>query len=819
MEHVLLLGAIAMIAIFHTDHVNRIKALTEEIKKLKDLLNSQGAVAEVKKEVTPVEKTRKPEELQPVKPEIILPKPEVKEVKPVMPDMNVITPQKQAMPTAQEVKKKEEVRVPPPAQPGWWERFKTNNPDLEKFIGENLISKIGVAILVLGIAYFVKYAIDKDWIHETARVAIGILCGGIVMGFAHRLRKRFKGFSSVLVAGAVAIFYFTITIAFQQYHIFGQTLAFAIMVVITAFSVFVSIGYDRIELAALSVVGGFAAPFMVSTGEGNYKVLFTYIIILDAGMLILASLRKWNLVTILAYVFTILLYGSWLSVAISKGGPVPYKGAFVFATGFYVIFLLMTGIHNVRKKSSFSVLELAILLSNTFFYYAAGMIVLSGYHPELKGVFTVILAMINLVIGWLLFKRFHADKKLVYLFLGLTLTFVTLAAPVQLKGNYITLFWAAESVLLVWLAQRTSVLAFRLSSAVVQVLMLVSLVMDWQNVYTLPAAEVPMLINKAFITGISSVIALFAVAWLLRREKESIKAWGAVISLTVFSAFLTWAAVVLLYFVGMFEVTYQGAQYLFSQNSSSALVAMYHLVYTTFVLHLLFRIKTSASTLLSTILSLVNVILFIFVASHAPYEELKEKLELMHGSSVAFALHYVSTACLVYTAWLFARASRTREEPLFAARRVLAWLISAFLVYIASNELLLHGVFFGTSPMQGAGNPYWMETFLHYDDVVRKVLKIGFPILWGLFAFSLLALGIKKPSKDLRILSLALLALTLIKLFTYDIRSVPEAGKIIAFIILGVLLLIMSFMYQKIKAIILEDEAKPQGENENETAR
>lgn len=814
METLLLLGIVTLIIIFHTEHSNRLKNLTNEVKKLKESLKTSDAGTSVKAEATPIEKPKKFEDR--------FVKPEVTPVTPILqpdkgPEKDKVVPHMQIQAAVSEQHKVKKLQVSPPTdRPNWWKRFKTNNPDLEKFIGENLISKIGIAILVLGIGYFVKYAIDKDWIHETARVAIGILCGGIVMAFAHRLRKRFKGFSSVLVAGAVATFYFTITIAFQQYHIFGQTVAFGIMVIITAFSIFVSIGYDRVELAALALVGGFAAPFMVSTGEGNYKVLFTYIIILDIGMLVLALWRKWNMVTILAYVFTLVLYGSWLGATLVRDVNVPYKGAFVFGTAFYIIFTLMTGIHNVRKKSNFSALEIAILLSNTFFYYGVGMLVLSDYHPELKGLFVIVLAMINLVLGRLLYKRFDADRKLVYLFVGLTLTFVTLAGPVQLDGNYITLFWAAESVLLVWLAQRTRMVSFRVASVVVQVLMLGSLVMDWQNVYVLPTEEVPVLLNKAFITGISSVLALFSVSLLLRREKENIRVWGALVNPTANGSILMWVAAGLLYFVGMFEVNYQCTQYLFSQNSVTAVATMYHLIFTTVVLHVLFRLKTSASIVIATMLSLVNVLLYFITATNVPYEELKEKIQLMHCSSVAFAVHYASTACLIFTALLFARAGATSENALHLANRSITWVISLFLVFVVSNELLLHGLFFGTEQMKQTGDMYWMEAFVHYDDVTSRVLKVGFPILWGLFAFSLLALGIKKSSKDLRIISLCLLAVTLAKLFIYDIRSVPEGGKIIAFIILGVLLLTMSFMYQKIKAIILQDEIKPVEKNENE---
>lgn len=212
----------------------------------------------------------------------------------------------------------------------WWTRFNKRNPDLEKFVGENLISKIGIAILVLGIAFFVKYAIDKDWINEYARVGIGILAGGIVLLFAHRLREKFKQFSSILVGGAIAIFYFTITIGFQEYKVFSQPVAFAIMIAITAFSVFISLAYNRQELAVLSLIGGFAAPFMVSTGDGNYKVLFSYLLILDAGMLVISFARNWKLVYVLSYIFTLVIYGGWFFQKVQGQMEAPYLGALIF---------------------------------------------------------------------------------------------------------------------------------------------------------------------------------------------------------------------------------------------------------------------------------------------------------------------------------------------------------------------------------------------------------------------------------------------------------------------------------------------------------
>lgn len=151
--------------------------------------------------------------------------------------------------------------------------------DYEKFIGENIANKIGIAVLVLGISFFIKYAIDKDWIHESGRVIIGLISGGILIGFAHYFRNQYRSFSSVLVGGGLSVFYFSIAFAFHQYHLISQTTAFISMVIISGLGVFLSLFYNRQELAILATIGGFITPFLVSTGQDNYSALFTYLCI------------------------------------------------------------------------------------------------------------------------------------------------------------------------------------------------------------------------------------------------------------------------------------------------------------------------------------------------------------------------------------------------------------------------------------------------------------------------------------------------------------------------------------------------------------
>ena len=256
--------------------------------------------------------------------------------------------------------------VPDVYKPTLLEKFLQNNPDIEKFIGENLINKIGIAILVLDIGYFVKFAIDQDCVSQIGRVFIGILAGGLLVGLAHRLQHTLPAFSSVLVGGGLSVLYFTIAIAFHEYQLFSQTAAFLIMVVITGFSILLSVSYNRVELAVLSLIGGFATPFMLSTGEGNYQVLFVYILILNIGILLLAYLKDWKIINWVAYVFTVILYGGWLTTKVLTGpANASYAGALFFGTVFFLVFFLMNIVNNLRNNTPFVATEISILLSNT----------------------------------------------------------------------------------------------------------------------------------------------------------------------------------------------------------------------------------------------------------------------------------------------------------------------------------------------------------------------------------------------------------------------------------------------------------------------
>lgn len=686
---------------------------------------------------------------------------------------------------------------PAPRKPGFFER----NPDLEKFIGENLANKIGIGVLVLGIGFFVKYAIDKEWISEIGRVLIGVLCGGLLLGVAHKMRKSFTAFSSVLVGGGIAVLYLTIAIAFHEYQIFSQTAAFVLMLLITGFAVILSLAYNRVELAVLSILGGFASPFMVSTGSGNYVVLFTYILILDVGMLVLAYYKKWNLVNIICYAFTILLVGAWLSTQYNDLEPVPIIGALIFVTLYYLVFFAMNIVNNIKERIPFKSIEISILLSNTFFYYGAGMVILDNPVAEnFKGLFTATLGIFNFVFAYLLYKNSRVDKTLVYLLIGLVLTFISLAAPVQLEGNYITLFWAAETVLVLWLSQKSGIRLMKLASVTLMLLMIISLVIDWFQIYGFYHEDkLRIILNKGYLTGLFSVASVAFTLVLLRNETRENKQL-----VTIYRLMLTLGGGLILYLSQFLELQYQLFEHGLDYHTQNIIIGAYNML---FILGVLLAerkwIKNSTVKFAFAAWGALAMILYISFY-HNETIIARDELVLSNGPVTGFVFHYLLLALTITVVILSLMKVRANHSFNASTGNAYSWVFVIFFVFLASSELdHLLVVSFGDS----------VESVNH---ILTQNHKIGFPILWGLASFVLIFMGLKTKKKHIRIVSLSLFLFTLLKLFIIDIRGISEGGKIAAFISLGVLLLVVSFMYQRLKRLLLADEAsgaQPNPEN------
>ncbi len=802
---VILIVVILMLVSLKSSLVNRIDAIAAELEALNSRLKKlseigtqpppQAKIIKPESESLPFEQwaPKSPDATPSIIPEStptaqpqplpVLPQPmeipAVTQLKPVADPTEIIT---QPVPP----KLPPPVVPPPPPRPGFFER----NPDLEKFIGENLVSKIGIAILVIAIAFFVKYAIDTGWIGEAGRVGIGLLCGGILVAIAHRLRASYAAFSSVLIGGGLAVFYFTIGLAYQQYHMFSQSVSFGIMVVITAFAVVLSMLYDRQEVAVIALIGGFSVPFIVSNGSGNYVALFTYLLLLNAGLLVIAYRKSWRILNLLAFIFTVILFGAWLGTLAYNVPTGTYRNGFLFATLFYLLFLAINIAHNVKQQKKFIASDFGIILANTSLYFGAGIYMIYAMKADhFIGLFSGAMGAFNLLLCFFLYRNKYVDKNVLYLLIGITLTFISLTIPLQLHGHFITLFWASECVLLYWLYQRSRIPLTHLTAHVVWVLMLISLLMDW-DVYSNGGARLTVIFNSGFITTLFAAIASYLLYFLhrkamLREEKDPLS-----LPRQLFLA----ASIVLLYLAGALEISVQFA----ARYPGSDLKLLYTLAYAyafVLVLYALSRRQKLEAINRKIWLALLPLMILVYlIASPVQFDILENLLGMKRGSY--FIVHWIGAALAGIILYRAIRELRQLNAPEAGIVTIATWAAAAITVTFVSVELhlLMTQLFY-----KNAASLY---------SIHHVFIRAGLPIIWGLCSFAFMWLGMKHKYRPLRIISLTLFSITLVKLFIFDIQNIPVAGKIAAFFCLGVLLLVVSFMYQRLKKIIVEDERK-----------
>ena len=240
--------------------------------------------------------------------------------------------------------------------------------DLEKFIGENLIAKIGIVILVLGVGIGTKYAIDNGWISPLLCVVMGYAIGFALVGLADRLKEKYHNFSAVLLSGGMAVMYFVTYFAYAFYSLIPQAAAFALMAIFTVFTVVAAMIYRRQVIAHIGLVGAYAVPFLLSDNSGNYPFLFSYMAIVNGGILTIAVVKQWRAIFYTSSAFTWLIFYAWFAVKYSPADH--FYLALGFLGLFFAIFYLMKVIHGVVHDEHGDHENLIAAIGTTVIFYA-----------------------------------------------------------------------------------------------------------------------------------------------------------------------------------------------------------------------------------------------------------------------------------------------------------------------------------------------------------------------------------------------------------------------------------------------------------------
>jgi uncharacterized membrane protein len=646
-----------------------------------------------------------------------------------------------------------------------------------EFLKQNILTIIGIFTLVLGIGYFVKYAIDKNWIGETARAGIGLAVGAGIMLAGHFLRKNYAVFASIITGGGIAVLYFTTTIAFREYHLFTQNTAFFITTIVTIISIALAYYYKSEVLIIFAMLGGFSAPLMISTGQSNYLFLFTYLTLLNIGMLTTAFLKNWKSVGWTSYIFTCAYLFFWTVKH-------PELLSIVFYIINYIIFYIFALQDHIKKDILSPWDTLMLVLIN--FSSIIGLIYIFhtlSYEPVI--IFPLLFAGVNAV----LLLREYGKKSFDFsysIFAALTISLITIAVAIQFRSHLITSVWAVETTLLLYIWKKSSHNIFKTCFYVLFPLVIIAQIMTWSEY--LNKDNMAVVFNPVFLTSLVTITTTIVNLFLLKKINESQKQKDhffenvfAVVSYSV------------IYIALLLEISYHISDMPWPAVVSIGLIFSIYYIFALMILRKKLGIESIIQTGLIYLLFILIVLNASFAASAVVTAVLQKKLTF--GFYMIHLLHWIPFAYI-----LLGVASSTG----FYKTKLSYWIVSATLVIAVSCG------FYHTYILSSVNDISLVyKTKEHFN-----ILYL--PIIWTVLASIFIYISLKKDIPEYSRIGFVLIGIMVLKLYSYDVWQMDNISRITAFILLGVILLLSSFTFQRLKNIIrnMVDTKKEEKEEE-----
>jgi uncharacterized membrane protein len=657
------------------------------------------------------------------------------------------------IPAAAQLRSTEAWAYPPPipSQPA------KPRESFENRLGSQIFNRIGIVLLLIGTAWFLKLAVDRQWIvpSPTGRVIAGLIAGAGIVLWSERFRKKgFAAFSYSLKALGSGVLYLSLWAAFQLYHLLPAPAALGLMVLVTMWNAWMAWAQNSELLAAYALAGGFATPMLLSSGGNHETFLFTYLLAIDIATVALVRLRHWPRLLFGAFPLTVAFFIGWY-IEFFAMGELNLTSVFIVLFGGTFMSVSVgrdagasVADPNIAPRTNRSTLieDILLPLANAAFVSLAFYSVLqdSGDHALLPWLMIVLAAI------YLGFMRLPQSRTASAIHLSLAVVLLTIAVPLKASGHWITVSWLVEGLALLWVATRIAPAAPSLdpsdayASRTLRWLASAALLLGFCGIFahsiwsgwTSPVS----FFNADMATSLIGVAVFAAAAWLALRAGSDAVAGTS-----------NWPGIAI-----------------------SAFIAI---------------------DLVAALLTLRELLLsWSAYAPHAPFQ------------SADFATALVGLAVFAGVVAVSLRLALAHPDASF-------WKNCAALSTIAFN---LVAVLTGVREIDAIWDLSATSSSANLDAALQQALAIsGFLMLYGAV---LLAVGFWKRSAFLRWQALLLLVFTIFKTFLYDMRDLSQGYRVVSFLGLGALLMAISFAYQKDWLNLREQPDEPSADT-SEAAR
>ena len=399
---------------------------------------------------------------------------------------------------------------------------------LESRIGSQIFNRVGIVAVLIGVAWFLKLAIDNQWIGPAGRVVSGLIAGAGLIALSERFRARgYRAFSYSLKAIATGVLYLSLWAAYALFHLVNGKVAFTAMVMVTAFNALMCWMQNSEVLAFYAAIGGFITPMLLAVHAGTELTLFGYLLLLDIAVVILIALRPWSRLLLTAFCGTAFYAVGWYAI---DYGEEKFGVTLFFILAFFLLFAISPQLLRSLRMASASAapliedsLALRLLPAvNAALGFAEVFLLMSNFnHLRIRPWIAVPFAVFYLLMArWTRARAMDgAPAALSPAYTNLSVAFITVAIPMIAHGRWIASGWFLEFAILLWLAATKAIPFFRMLA--VYVLSLAMLALLWPVDFFNPPFAPTLLLNPRFAAYLWAIAVCVFAAKLSQGKAEA----------------------------------------------------------------------------------------------------------------------------------------------------------------------------------------------------------------------------------------------------------------------------------------------------------
>ena len=645
--------------------------------------------------------------------------------------------------------------VPPPAPTTRATR------DLEQRIGARWATWVGIVAILFGVSFFLKWSFDNDLIGPAGRVMLGGVAGlaFLLAGLFLHPRRDLPFLSEGLAGGGLGMLYLSLFAAHALYHLLASGPTFAGMFAVTLAGAGVAVATRREATAVLAVLGGLLTPVLVRVPQPDERRLLAYLVVLDVLVLLIARFRTWPALNRLAWVGTAAI----LSTLVLDPAPGPHPLArLILLTLLWAIFLAAPIWRERAEGRRGRELDLALTVANAAAYFAFAYWTLEAWQPRLEVPLALALAIVYRLIAADYARRVPDDAGTAIAYEGLAWTSLTIAFPLAVDGQWVTLGWAVEGLVLIWAASRLTTPVAPLGGLLALTLAVARagwLDVGWERVAH-PAW------NLTYLVHLLVVVVVAWAGWLAGRARpEGLRGLAR---------------------DGLRDLLWVGAAGLLAVllwREPTGLWPAGLLIAELLIIALLARTLPAPAWAVATLLVGLVMLARVFVADDA-------LARAAAASLVSAPLLVRILACVALAVAGNAVAETAgRADLSLVLRRGLPGTAAVLLLATLSLHWIRYQNEFALTARRARD----------FAEVARVEWRtqVGLSLLWTFYAAAALAWGFVRGTPVVRYGALALFGLTVVKVFLVDLAAVSTVYRVVSFLVLGVALLGVSALYQK----------------------